>query len=294
MIKPNQDLKVRQPLTKTMVSKNSHSHFKTKQRIYFIIFLLLVSLSLIILALSFHDPNPINNNKLSTSQRISQKDDHIPVAKHPEWLKIIEQKLRDKKKKIKLGLVNLDHDHHGLHDGLKGLDRVETVSVRFDRLTGDNKREWEEYFPEWIDEHHKWGPPRCPEIPLPTSLEQYNDLDVVVASVPCGTNYTRKGVRDVFRLQVNLVAANLAVRSGWENQGVVHRTVYVVFVGSCGPMLEIFRCDDLVKHRKGEYWVYWPEMRRLKQKVLMPVGSCQLAPGYAETGEVLVPFFAIS
>ncbi|GMN43831.1 hypothetical protein TIFTF001_013043 [Ficus carica] len=192
------------------------------------------------------------------------EEDLIPAAKRPEWLKIIEEKLRKEKanKKIKLGLVNLDH--HGQHDGLRGLAEVETVPVRFDRLTGVNKREWEEYFPEWIDEHNKWGPPRCPDIPLP-ALGRYADLDVVVASVPCG-NSTKKGVRDVFRLQVNMVAANLAVTSGWGNHGRVHRMVYVVFVGSCGPMVEIFRCDDLVKHQKGEYWVYRPEMRRLKQK----------------------------
>lgn len=78
--------------------------------------------------------------------------------------------------------------------------------------------------------------------------------------------------------------ANLAVESGRVKPGS-DRTVYVVFVGSCGPMIEIFRCDDMVMHVE-DYWVYKPELRRLKHKVIMPVGSCQISPGYAETGEV--------
>jgi hypothetical protein len=113
----------------------------------------------------------------------------------------------------------------------------------------------------------------------------YGDLDVIIARVPCGGagEKEKEGIRDVFRLQVNLVVANLVVGSGWVTPDV-HRTVYVVFVGSCGPMVEIFRCDDLVMHQ-GDYWVYKPELRRLKQKVLMPFGTCQLAPSYAETGK---------
>ncbi|KAK9219052.1 hypothetical protein WN943_007691 [Citrus x changshan-huyou] len=47
-------------------------------------------------------------------------------------------------------------------------------------------------------------------------------------------------------------------------------------------MVEMFRCDDLVEHA-GDYWVYKPDLRRLKHKVLMPVGSCQIAPAFAQT-----------
>ena len=91
-------------------------------------------------------------------------------------------------------------------------------------------------------------------------------------------------MRDVFRLQVNLVVANLAVESGMMQGGDVERTVIVVFIGECGPMLEIFRCDDLVEHG-DDFWVYRPDLRKLRQKLLMPVGSCQLAPPYSELGQ---------
>ena len=115
-------------------------------------------------------------------------------------------------------------------------------------------------------------------------MEDYEDLDVVIARVPYDRVKEYKGIRDVFRLQVNLVVANLVVRNGWISNPDVNRTVYTVFIGSREPMVEIFRCDDLVMHQ-GDHWVYKPELRRLKQKVLMPFGSCQLAPSYAQTGE---------
>ena len=115
-------------------------------------------------------------------------------------------------------------------------------------------------------------------------MEDYEDLDVVIARVPCDRVKEYKGIRDVFRLQVNLVVANLVVRNRWISNPDVNRTVYTVFIESREPMVKIFRCDDLVMHQ-GDHWVYKPELRRLKQRVLMPFGSCQLAPSYAQTDE---------
>ncbi|XP_038704749.1 putative UDP-glucuronate:xylan alpha-glucuronosyltransferase 5 [Tripterygium wilfordii] len=170
--------------------------------------------------------------------------------------------------KIKVGMVNMDtRTIFEAKHSVKQNGAVEIVPVRFARVA---TKKWEDFFPEWIDEE-KWSPPSCPEIPLPSRMEEeYGDLDVIVVQVPCGAR-RRVGSRDVFRLQVNLVVANLAVAGG------VDRTVYIVFVGSCGPMIEIFRCDDLLTH-VGDFWVYKPDLRRLRQKVLMPVGSCKIAP----------------
>ncbi|KAJ4719485.1 Hexosyltransferase [Melia azedarach] len=187
-------------------------------------------------------------------------------------------------------------DMHGISSGF---ERVETVHVSFQRVSQDKK--WEEFFPEWIDENHKWGPAKCPEMPMPARMEDYGDLDVVVARVPCGDGDDEegekkkkkkkklKGIRDLFRLQVNLVVANLAVESGWVKPDV-DRRVFVVMIGSCGAMIEIFRCDDVVE-QVGNYWVYKPELRRLKHKVLMPVGSCQIASAYAQTGKEVWRYF---
>ncbi|KAK9215530.1 hypothetical protein WN944_007535 [Citrus x changshan-huyou] len=120
----------------------------------------------------------------------------------------------------------------------------------YQKLSALLDKKWEDFFPEWIDEDYKWAPPACPEIPMPA--QDYRYLDVIVARVPCrGDGDAGGGVRDVFRLQVNLVVANLAVESGWVKPDV-DRAVYVVFVGSCGATVEMFRCDDLVEHA-GDY-----------------------------------------
>ncbi|KAF2316882.1 hypothetical protein GH714_042223 [Hevea brasiliensis] len=145
--------------------------------------------------------------------------------------------------KIRIGLVNVDDDIKSVYDTY-GL--AETVLVDFEPIS---KKKWEDFFPEWIDEHHR--------------------------------ETEKEGIRNVWRLQVNLVVANLVAANGWVQKAAeTERTVYVVFMGSCGPMQEIFRCDDLLT-RIGDYWVYKPELRKLKQKMLMPVGSCQIAPPYA-------------
>ncbi|PON76392.1 Glycosyl transferase [Parasponia andersonii] len=266
---------------------SSNSYFANQSRPFILSLIFFLSLALILLA-SLSPRKPTTGDIFPTTRTLEGNHHHegniVISDKQPEWFKIIAKELNGsnshRRKKIKLGLVNLEGDAlrlRGLH-GLDGdHDQAEMVAVRFDRLVGPNRPKWEDFYPEWIDENHRWGPPRCPLIPLPPG-SAYDDLDVVVAEVPCGTR------RDVFALQVNLVVANLAVRSGWVVPDV-HRTVYVVFVGSCGPMLEIFRCDDLMRKRKESFWLYKPEMRRLKQKMVMPFGSCEIAPPYAQEGK---------
>ncbi|KAH9689125.1 putative UDP-glucuronate:xylan alpha-glucuronosyltransferase 4 [Citrus sinensis] len=98
--------------------------------------------------------------------------------------------------KIKVGLVNINDDDDDDYNGVRGDMHVETVHVRFDHVGEDKK--WEDFFPEWIDEDHKWGPPTCPDIPMPT--QDYRYLDVIVARVPCrGDGDAGGGMRDVFR-----------------------------------------------------------------------------------------------
>ena len=251
---------------KSMGSKTSSSKPK-----HFILFVFLLSFSLFILVLSFRPKlNPTNTRRL-------QRQAKIPIE-----FNLIAKGIKGKK--VKVGLVNVEDDRIEATYGLLGLLGLETdvVKVGFDHVAKDLT--WDDFFPEWInEEYEKWGiPPKCPEIPLPR-VKDYEGLDMVIARVPCDRVKENEGIRDLFRLQVNLVVANLVVRSGWISPDV-DRTVYVVFIGSCGPMVEIFRCDDLVMHH-GDYWVYKPELRRLKQKVLMPFGSCQLAHSFAETGK---------
>ncbi|KAL5156000.1 putative UDP-glucuronate:xylan alpha-glucuronosyltransferase 4 [Glycine soja] len=244
-------------------SSPSRSHSRIKR---FLICLVLMSLPLLFFVLS------------EKQKRVTKMLEVDPKPRpRPAWFDVIAKGIINNKKKIKVGLVNIDARVDGsIFEQLDTLDsQVETISIDFDHV--DKNLKWEDIFPEWIDENGKWGQPKCPNLPMP-ALQNYGDLNVVVAKVPCG-------IRDVFRLQVNLVVANLAVESGWVTKMESdHRKVHVVFVGSCGPMVEIFRCDDLLMHRP-EYWVYRPDLRRLKHQTLMPLGSCQIAPGYAETGK---------
>ncbi|KAL8505186.1 hypothetical protein ACS0TY_016413 [Phlomoides rotata] len=206
---------------------------------------------------------------LFTTQRLKQLHDEFQNAlftypkleTKPEWLDTIFQNITHKN--INIGFVNMEM----IEVHTKG---IKTVNVHFDPI--DKDIHWSNLYPDWIDEN---SPGKCPEIPMP-KLEKYKDLDVVVARIPCKENGS---LRDVFRLQLNLVVANLLVRSG-------RREVFAVFIGWCGPMLEIFRCDDLLWHH-GNYWIYKPQLGRIKQKLLMPVGSCQLCPPFPPSGEEL-------
>ncbi|XVF57435.1 hypothetical protein PTKIN_Ptkin06aG0205000 [Pterospermum kingtungense] len=235
--------------------------------------LILLSLSLVILVIVFGSKyNVVDTLKLETNQP--------QVFKNPRWFDLIRDEINGKKK-IKVGLVNFNDEENSEYDEILNGSIVSTVHVHFNHVSKSTK--WEDFFPEWIDEEHNSGRrTACPEIPMPR-LRDYRDLDVVVARVPCEGWTDKAGFRDVFRLQVNLVVANLLVGSGWVMHDV-SKAVYAVFIGSCGPMTEMFRCNDLLR-KVGDHWVYKPELRRLKQKVLMPLGSCQIAHPYGQTGK---------
>ncbi|MCL7044020.1 hypothetical protein MKW94_015212 [Papaver nudicaule] len=177
---------------------------------------------------------------------------------------------------IKVGLVNTEKK-----DDEYWYSLGEAVSVGFDRVS--NKIQWKDFMREWIDEEHMYGKgPKCPDMPMPEFEKYPDDLDVVIARVPCGNEsdaVNGNGIRDVYRLQVNLVVANLVARRRND------QPVYVVFIGTCGPMIEIFRCDDLIKHEE-DIWIYKPDLRRLQQKVQMPVGSCQIASPFVKQGAI--------
>ncbi|KAJ0026066.1 hypothetical protein Pint_08784 [Pistacia integerrima] len=165
---------------------------------------------------------------------------------------------------MKIGMVNMDE-----YDISEWKIYGETISVDFERVSKYFK--WPDLFPEWIDEEEENDTPTCPEIPMP-DYKIYDNMDIIVAKLPC--KFPEEGwQREVFRLQVHLIVANLAVKKGkrdWD-----WRTK-VVFWSKCRPMLELFRCDDLVR-KEGDWWYYMPEIARLEQKVSLPVGSCKLS-----------------
>lgn len=246
-----------------MASKSSSSsHLSTKQKTFLILLLFFIGLMISLLSVKPKRASIVTNTIFEEDKR------------KPSWFEVIEKNFDGKR--FKVGLVNVHtRVDSGLYEQLHALHpQVETVSIEFDHV--DENLKWKDFFPVWIDEDEKWGGPKCPDLPMPT-WEIYRDINVVVARVPCG-------IKDVFRLQVNLVVANLAVESGWMKNLNTYEPVYVVFIGSCDPMVDIFKCGDLLLHQSGEFSVYKPDLVSLRHKMLMPVGSCQIAPGYAETG----------
>ncbi|XP_057809128.1 putative UDP-glucuronate:xylan alpha-glucuronosyltransferase 4 [Salvia miltiorrhiza] len=194
-------------------------------------------------------------------------------AMNPSWFEFVARELGDDN--INIALVNMDETTMTDKDvPTKG--KIVTVDFR----PVDKATQWSNLYPVWIVENSA----KCPKIPMPM-FENYEDLDVVVARVP-SNECVEVAVRDVFRLQVNLVVANLLVRCGRLESGVKKRPIFAVFIGSSGPMWEIFRCDDLVLH-DADSWIYKPQLTRMKQIVLMPVGTCQLNPPSAHFGEEL-------
>lgn len=200
-------------------------------------------------------------------------DVKIGLKRRPKWLEMAAEKLA--KRRIRVGLVNMeeevDDDRLGLFEGRE----METFHIKFEKVSEDMK--WEKLYPEWIDEDVIYGkPPSCPKIPTAAAeSDHYLNVDVLVARSPCGVRVSEgKGVRDVFRLQVNLIVADLVLKNGDVDSD---ESVFVVFIGQCEPMLELFKCDDLLS-KNDDFWIFKPKLMKLKENMEMPFGSCQLVP----------------
>ncbi|EPS66405.1 plant glycogenin-like starch initiation protein 2, partial [Genlisea aurea] len=128
---------------------------------------------------------------------------------------------------------------------------------------------WEALYPEWIDEEEEFEVSACPALPR-IRFHGKPRLDLIAVKLPCNralNNWSRDVVR--FHLQIE-VARVAAMVKGYR------RPVYVVLMTECFPMPNLFGCKDLVV-RRGNVWVYKPEPDELRQKLRVPVGSCELA-----------------
>ena len=172
---------------------------------------------------------------------------------------------------MQIGMVNMEED-----DISDWSSKGEIIPIYFEKVS--QFFNWTDLFPEWIDEEEESDVPSCPEIPMP-NLAGYQNMDVIVAKLPCN-NPEEGWRRDVFQLQVHLIATNLAVKKAKKDWNWKTK---VVFHSKCRPMLELFRCGELVK-KDGDWWYYEVDMKRLDQKVSLPVGSCKLALPLWEEG----------
>ncbi|KAK1311485.1 UDP-glucuronate:xylan alpha-glucuronosyltransferase 1 [Acorus calamus] len=132
----------------------------------------------------------------------------------------------------------------------------------------DSSVTWEALYPEWIDEEEESEVPVCPSLPEP-KFPKHTKPDIVAVKLPC--NRSREWMRDVARLHLQLSAAKIAANF----LGSQH-PVHVLFVTECFPIPNLFMCKERVM-RNGNTWLYRPELRTLKEKLQLPVGSCELA-----------------
>ncbi|XP_078152684.1 UDP-glucuronate:xylan alpha-glucuronosyltransferase 1-like isoform X2 [Carex rostrata] len=128
---------------------------------------------------------------------------------------------------------------------------------------------WEKLYPEWIDEEEEEEIPSCPTLPDP-QFDPGLKFDIVAVKLPCNTSKSNWS-RDVARLHLQLSAAKLAVASARKNS-----RVHVLFITDCFPMPNLFGCKHMMK-REENVWLYEPDLRSLKEKLRLPIGSCELA-----------------
>ncbi|KAJ8561359.1 hypothetical protein K7X08_027549 [Anisodus acutangulus] len=181
-------------------------------------------------------------------------------------------------KDMKIGKVNMKDENiskWNMHGHI-------IIPVEFEKTS--DLIEWKDLFPSWIheEEEEEKVVPICPKIPMPNFSNYNTNMDIIVAKLPC--KYPKEGwSRDVFRLQVHLVVANLVVNRGkkdWNGK------TKVVILSKCRPMVELFRCDDLVKH-EGDWWYYQMDVVKLEQKRKI-VNSFWIIPGHTNTLRLLL------
>ena len=134
---------------------------------------------------------------------------------------------------------------------------------------------WNDLYPEWIDEEEIYEIPKCPTFPMP-NMNYEMKLDVVVVKNPCSSHLLWS--RDVARLHVQLSAAHVAT---------VSQAKYILVLDSCRPLPNLFGCGDIV-WKKGNAWLFNSNLENLRQKLALPVGSCELSVPYERKGIIFV------
>ncbi|KAH7663764.1 Glucuronosyltransferase protein [Dioscorea alata] len=183
-----------------------------------------------------------------------------------QWTQIskVIGNLDGRKSNLKVGLLNFNNTEVKYWQEL--LPYSESFAINLEHAKSNIT--WDDLYPEWIDEEEESEVPSCPHLPEPM-IPKGLQFDLVAVKLPC--NKSGSWSRDVARLHLQLTAARLAAFSGGD-----HKPVHVLFVTNCFPIPNLFSCKNLV-NREGDAWLYKPDLKLLKQKVKLPVGSCELA-----------------
>lgn len=139
---------------------------------------------------------------------------------------------------------------------------------------------WESLYPEWIDEDEDFEVPTCPSLPKlhPPAKPR---LDLIAVKLPC--DKLGKWTRDVARWHLQLAVAEVAasIKS--------YHPIRVLFLTECFPLPNLFTCKELLIHH-GDAWLYEPNPSKLREKVQLPLGSCELSVPLKAKGKVQIGF----
>ncbi|CAL9131727.1 unnamed protein product [Musa textilis] len=196
----------------------------------------------------------------------SKPDSRYLSNSNVDWARILKcaEVMDSSKGNMKIGLLNfniseISHWHQLLPNAGFSVIQLDYA---------DTNITWDVLYPEWIDEEEESEVPSCPKLPEPKFSKGFR-FDLIAVKLPCGSSASWS--RDVARLHLQLAAAKVAAVSSGD-----HYPVHVLFVTSCFPIPNLFTCKNLVM-REGDMWLYKPDLQLLKEKLLLPVGSCELA-----------------
>ncbi|KAL6209271.1 hypothetical protein ACLB2K_020213 [Fragaria x ananassa] len=162
-----------------------------------------------------------------------------------------------------LGLLNFNDDE--IDHWKELLPDVEHIVLHLEHAS--NNITWDSLYPEWIDEEEDFEVPTCPSLPK-IEIPGKPRVDLVALKLPC--NKSGSWSRDVARLHLQLEAARLAASSKGYHQ------VHVLLVTDCFPIPNLFTRKELIVH-KGNAWLFGPNLNTLRDKLQLPIGSCELA-----------------
>ncbi|KAF2284384.1 hypothetical protein GH714_021328 [Hevea brasiliensis] len=181
-------------------------------------------------------------------------------------MKVIE-KLGEQNHYQGIGLLNFNRSE--INHWKQLLPDVTHIDLQLDYA--DRNVTWESLYPEWIDEEQETEVPVCPSLPkLDVPRKR---LDLIAVKLPCRNEWNWS--RDVARLHLQVAAANLAASA----KGFY--PVHLLFITNRFPMPNLFTCKELVL-REGNVWLYKPDLNVLREKLQLPVGSCELALPHRE------------
>ncbi|XAR62441.1 Glucuronosyltransferase [Bertholletia excelsa] len=249
--------------------RNSNCKFSTLKLVLVII--ILGTFFILLHSPAVHNTDHPSNSESRTSfvnrwiRETPAVDYHYTSLSDVSWdsvFKVVE-KLPGKNEYQGVGLLNFNDRE--IDQWKQCIPDAEHVGLNLDHLPSNVT--WESLYPEWIDEEEEFEVPTCPALPM-VQLPGKPRMDLIAVKLPC--NKSGDWSRDVARLHLQLAAARVA------GNAKGYHPVHVLFVTDCFPIPNLFTCKELVA-RDGNTWLYKPDLNKLREKLQLPVGSCELA-----------------